>query len=86
MLAVAGFLDDRPGKTAATPADAPSAPVLGTVADFKDVALKQHVDDLYITIPSERAKVATLVEDASELGEDEDDMAEVIDNVEEEES
>ena len=27
-----------------------------------------------------------LIEDASELGEDEDDMAEVIDNVEEEES
>jgi len=26
-----------------------------------------------------------LIEDASELGEDEDDMAEVIDNVEEEE-
>jgi uncharacterized protein (TIGR02300 family) len=45
-------------------------------------------DDVEEAVPladSEEEEEEELIEDASELGEDEDDMAEVIDNVEEEE-
>jgi exopolysaccharide biosynthesis polyprenyl glycosylphosphotransferase len=62
---VVGFLDDhlalRPDKT-------PKLPVLGTLADFSTVAVQLGIHDIYITIPSERAKIKSLIEHAYELG------------------
>ena len=67
-LAVIGFLDDQPGNTLSVGDAALGGPILGTISDFKTVAVKEQVNDLYITIPSERSKIAGLVEDAYDLG------------------
>ena len=73
----------------AAPVEKALAPV---VADDIDADLEpvevEAVEDEEEAVPLEEAEEEDeeLIEDASELGEDEDDMAEVIDNVEEEEA
>jgi uncharacterized protein (TIGR02300 family) len=69
----------------------PVAPVekeVAPVGDDVDVEDAEVVEDEEEAVPlaeGEEEEEEELIEDASELGEDEDDMAEVIDNVEEEE-
>ena len=53
-------------------------------ADVEDVEAVEDEEAVPLA-ESEEEEDEELIEDASELGEDEDDMAEVIDNVEEEE-
>ena len=54
-------------------------------ADVEDVEAIEDEEEAVPLAESEEEEDEELIEDASELGEDEDDMAEVIDNVEEEE-
>jgi uncharacterized protein (TIGR02300 family) len=74
----------------------PVAPVereLAPVGDEPDADVELEAEDAETVEDEEAVPLAAgdeeeeeeLIEDASELGEDEDDMAEVIDNVEEEE-
>jgi uncharacterized protein (TIGR02300 family) len=72
----------------------PAAPVEREVAPVGDDAdVELETEDAEVVEDEEAVPLADadeeeeeeLIEDASELGEDEDDMAEVIDNVEEEE-
>jgi len=74
----------------------PVAPVekeLAPVGDEADADVEIETEDAEVVEDEEAVPLADgeeeeeeeLIEDASELGEDEDDMAEVIDNVEEEE-
>lgn len=62
---VLGFLDDhlalRPDKTL-------PLPVVGMLADLPTVAEQLGIQDIYITIPSERAKIKPLIEHAYALG------------------
>ncbi len=67
-VAVIGFLDDRLGNPGPSGDATLSVPILGAVSDFKTVAVKEQVNYIYITIPSERSKIAGLVEDAYDLG------------------
>jgi len=67
---VLGFLDDKfrgqdQGQGQANPH---GDRILGALSDFKEVAGEQKVQDVYITIPSEREKVKALIEEAYELG------------------
>lgn len=62
---VIGFLDDHPERL--NPNDVQST-TLGTLRDFGSIVAKHGIQDVYITIPSERAKVMRLVEQAQELG------------------
>ena len=48
-------------------------------------AVEDEEEDAEVALEEAEEEDEELIEDASELGEDEDDMAEVIDNVEEEE-
>lgn len=61
---VVGFLDDRPGQPSGKRS---CLKVLGALQDLAKVALQHGIQDVYITIPSERAKVKCLVERAYEL-------------------
>ena len=62
---VVGFLDDH---LALHQDKTLPCPIYGTLADFSTVASQLGIQDVYITIPSERAKVKGLVEQAYELG------------------
>jgi uncharacterized protein (TIGR02300 family) len=72
----------------------PVAPVEKELAPVGDADADIETEDVEVVEDEEAVPLAEgeeeeeeeLIEDASELGEDEDDMAEVIDNVEEEES
>ncbi len=69
----------------------PPAPVekelapLDADADVEDIETAEDEEEAVPLADGEEEEDEELIEDASELGEDEDDMAEVIDNVEEEE-
>jgi uncharacterized protein (TIGR02300 family) len=53
--------------------------------DAEDVEAVEDEEEAVALVEGDEEEEEELIEDASELGEDEDDMAEVIDNVEEEE-
>ena len=53
--------------------------------DTEEVEVVEDDEEEAVPLEEAEAEDEELIEDASELGEDEDDMAEVIDNVEEEE-
>jgi exopolysaccharide biosynthesis polyprenyl glycosylphosphotransferase len=55
---VCGFLDSKPST---------DPQVLGTINDLRKVALTQFVDELFVTLPSERELVKTTVLEAREL-------------------
>ena len=55
-------------------------------AEEVDTAEEDDEEEEGVPLEDAEEEDEELIEDASELGEDEDDMAEVIDNVEEEES
>ena len=55
---VCGFLDSKPST---------DPRVLGTIKDLRRVALTQFVDELFVTLPSEREMVKTTVLEAREL-------------------
>jgi exopolysaccharide biosynthesis polyprenyl glycosylphosphotransferase len=62
---VAGFLDDNcQGPIGQNPGVA----ILGKLSDFEMVIEHNRVDDVYVTIPSERKKVKELIEKANEAG------------------
>ncbi len=62
-----GFLDDT--KIGVSKRENGGAPcILGTVSDFPEIVSKNGVNDVIITIPSERSKVARIVQDASAMG------------------
>lgn len=56
---VCGFLDSKPST---------DPQVLGTVDDLRNIALKQFVDELFITLPADRELVKKVVAEARELG------------------
>jgi len=58
---VLGFLDDNGGQAKDGP------PVLGKLSDFLKVAKRGFVDEVIITIPSERKAIANLIEQAKNL-------------------
>jgi uncharacterized protein (TIGR02300 family) len=58
---------------------------LDTELDTEDAEAAEEEEEEEAVEASDEEEEEELIEDASELGEDEDDMAEVIDNVEEEE-
>ena len=62
----------------------PSETVAASVAS-EDIEAAEEEDEEGVPLEEGEEEEEELIEDASELGEDEDDMAEVIDNVEEDE-
>src|ERR1700722_1179949 len=76
------FLKARRSRPA-LPVEKEPAPV-DADADVEDVEVAED-EEAVALVDGEEEEEEELIEDASELGEDEDDMAEVIDNVEEEE-
>jgi uncharacterized protein (TIGR02300 family) len=84
------FLKARRARPAA-PVEKELEPVAagGVDADLEredaEPAEEEEEDDGGVPLEEAEEEDEELIEDASELGEDEDDMAEVIDNVEEEE-
>ena len=80
------FLKARRARPAA-PIEKELAPVgddVDTDVDTEDVEAVED-EEAAALVEGDEEEEEELIEDASELGEDEDDMAEVIDNVEEEE-
>ncbi|MFZ2004087.1 MAG: TIGR02300 family protein [Stellaceae bacterium] len=78
------FLKARRARPA-TPVEKEPAPV-GDDAEAEDVETVEDEEEEAVPLAEgEEEEDEEMIEDASELGEDEDDMAEVIDNVEEEE-
>ncbi len=61
-LKIVGFLDDN--KTAEVSGFA----ILGKIHDLKTIVQKNFIDEIYITIPSEREKVSQVLLEAEELG------------------
>lgn len=55
---VCGFLDQNPSS---------DPRVLGTASDLRHLALTQFVDELFVTLPSDRAVVKAMVHEAREL-------------------
>jgi len=64
----------------------PVKPVPAEVEDEEEVEAEEEASDIDVEVEVEADKEGedTVIEDASELGEDEDDMAEVMDNVDDE--
>jgi uncharacterized protein (TIGR02300 family) len=77
------FLKARRSRPA-LPVEKEVAP-LDADADAEDVEVVEDEEEAVQLVEGDDEEEEELIEDASELGEDEDDMAEVIDNVEEEE-
>ena len=77
------FLKARRSRPVA-PVERELAPVGDVDAEVEDTEVVEDEEALPLA-EGEEEEEEELIEDASELGEDEDDMAEVIDNVEEEE-
>jgi len=73
-----------------TPVEKELAPVSGEDTDpdleVEEAEVVEDEEGAAVLAEGDEEEEEELIEDASELGEDEDDMAEVIDNVEEEES
>ncbi len=61
-LEVVGFLDDQPARTSK------DIPILGGTGDFTEVARRKFVDEVLISIPSQRDLVARLITQARQLG------------------
>ncbi len=61
-LEVVGFLDDHPAS------DSPEVRILGGTGDFQEVARREFVDEVLISIPSERDLVARLIDQARRMG------------------
>jgi uncharacterized protein (TIGR02300 family) len=81
------FLKARRARPVA-PVEKELAPVgddLETDVEAEDIEAAEDEEEAVPLAGGEEEEDEELIEDASELGEDEDDMAEVIDNVEEEE-
>ena len=83
------FLRSRRARPAA-PVEKELEPVTGEDIDAdletEDVEAAEDEEDEALPLADGDEEDEELIEDASELGEDDDDMAEVIDNVEDEES
>ena len=77
------FLKARRSRTVA-PVERELAPVGDVDAEVEDAEVVEDEEALPLA-EGEEEEEEELIEDASELGEDEDDMAEVIENVEDEE-
>jgi Bacterial sugar transferase/CoA-binding domain len=56
---VCGFLDSKPST---------DPQVLGTVDDLRNIALKQFIDEMFITLPADRDLVKKAAAEARELG------------------
>jgi uncharacterized protein (TIGR02300 family) len=67
------------------PVEKEAAPVDADADADTDIEAVEDEEEAVPLAEGEEEEEEELIEDASELGEDEDDMAEVIDNVEEEE-
>ena len=80
------FLKARRARPVA-PVEKEPAPVGDVDADIEaeDVEAVEDEEEAVPLADADEEEEEEIIEDASELGEDEDDMAEVIDNVEEEE-
>ena len=84
------FLKTRRQRTAA-PVEKEAAPVIAEEVDAEvlvegeEVEVVEEEEEGEAAAEGEEEEEEELIEDASELGEDEDDMAEVIENVEDEE-
>ncbi len=89
------FLKNRPVRTVPAVKSAPEPAVakvpleaqateLEAGLEMGDVKLRKEDDDVGPTKDKGKVAAGELIEDAAALGEDEDDMAEVMDNVEEE--
>jgi uncharacterized protein (TIGR02300 family) len=78
------FLRARRARPVA-PVEKEVAPV-GDEAEAEDIEVVEDEEEAVPLAGEEDEEEEEIIEDASELGEDEDDMAEVIDNVEEEEN
>jgi exopolysaccharide biosynthesis polyprenyl glycosylphosphotransferase len=63
-----GFLDDWKSPASGPQGNGSRGPILGGVADFASVVFELEVDDVFITIPSERGKLAHIVHEAGEMG------------------
>ena len=61
-LEVVGFLDDR------RTGEADGHPILGGLGNFEEVIRKKFVDEVLVSIPSEREHVARLIADCRKLG------------------
>ncbi len=61
-LEVVGFLDDHPERVPA------GLKILGRTGDFEEVARREFVDEVLISIPSERDLTARLITEARRLG------------------
>jgi uncharacterized protein (TIGR02300 family) len=80
------FLKSRRSRPAA-PVERELEPVAADELETEEAEVAAEEEEAEEAVPLEEAEEEDeeLLEDASELGEDEDDMAEVIENVEEEE-
>jgi uncharacterized protein (TIGR02300 family) len=80
------FLKSRRSRPAA-PVERELEPVAADELETEEAEVAEEEEEAEEAVPLEEAEEEDeeLLEDASELGEDEDDMAEVIENVEEEE-
>jgi len=78
------FLKARRSRPVA-PVEKEVAPVVDADAETEEVETVEDEEAVPLADADEEEE-EEIIEDASELGEDEDDMAEVIDNVEEEET
>jgi uncharacterized protein (TIGR02300 family) len=79
------FLKSRRARPAA-PVDKELEPVGAEEIDADLEAEEATEDDETVPLEDAEEEEEEIIEDASELGEDEDDMAEVIENVEEDEA
>ncbi len=79
------FLKTRRARVAAVP-EKEVEPIVAEEVEVEAVEEAEVVEEGEPVAAAEEEEEEELIEDASELGEDEDDMAEVIENVEDEES
>ncbi len=61
-LEVVGFLDDQPERAG------PGLKILGGTGDFEEVAQREFVDEVLVSIPSHRDLVARLISQARKMG------------------
>ena len=79
------ILKTRRGRSVAVAEKVAAKPVAGKEPEAEAEELEVEASDDDLVIEEESEEDEDLIEDASELGEDNDDMAEVIENVDEEE-
>lgn len=61
-LKIIGFLDDYKS------ADVSGFPILGKINDLKNIVQRKFIDEIYVTIPSQRERVSQVLLQAEELG------------------